>query len=184
MDNNSPSLESRVRALPRSMQPTNDLWKSIESRLEGHQHDVSPRRSWKTPVLAAVASVAVVAVCITLILRLDDIGPVVPDSVDLARSQSQRGLILASHVDLQYSGALRSLAYAVNAQENDPSDLGEIELSLRTLQRATEDIRAALEENPDAEYLASLLESTHRQRLELLKNLAMAGPQIYETQSS
>lgn len=183
MDNHSTPLDARLARLPRSMQPTRDLWTDIASRIEAEQVS-APRRTWMMPTLAAVASVAFVAIAVTFFIRSDSIAPVGIDSVDLARSQSQRGLILAGHVDLQYSGALRSLAHAVNAQENDRSELGEIELSLRTLQRATEDIRAALEENPDAEYLAALLESTHRQRVELLKNLAMAGPQTYETQSS
>lgn len=160
-------LDERLRGLPRRIEPSEDLWPRIERRISAKRF---------LPRLRAVAAALAIGLGATLSLWVGTSleSDQLVDEEGTASPLPHGGLVYANAVDLQYSGALKLLA----SQIEDPAysqEAAQLQLGLRTLQHATEEIRAALAEDPDALYLAGLLENTHRKRIEMLRDLALAG---------
>ena len=169
-------LAVRIGRLPRSMAPPRDLWPEIEAGLTPRHH----RIAWLGSVAAGLAVIAMAAVVLWggSGLAPDDLG----DETALASSAGS-GLLYANSIDLQYTGPLKALATQINARV-EPGSAGEVTLGLRTLNHAAEEIRAAIARDPNSLYLVELLESTHRKRVQLLKDLALSGAGREEPRST
>lgn len=160
-------LEHRISMLPRAIAPPRDLWPAIE---QGIVRPARPARIWLRSIAAGLAITlgAIFVLSYDSGLQPDDLGE--PGRVTL---MPNAGMIYANSIDQQYTAPLASLTDELPNPAHSIS-AGQLQLGLRTLQHATEEIRAALEQDPDSLYLASLLEATHRKRLNMLKDLALA----------
>ena len=82
----------------------------------------------------------------------------------MAPLQSSTGQFIAGVLDIEYGAALRDVVGHFKAEPQaapDPQDAG-LSQSLKILQNATEDLRDALEQDPNSIYLAELLASAWR----------------------
>ncbi len=170
---NEQELTRRISGLPRQIEPPSDLWPGIEARM-----NAAPPRSAGSG-FAALAVAALLVLAIGLVGVLDRDAAIESPSIDALMAADdgllpKPGATYATSVDLIYSGALRTLAGSLPQPQGLPSS-EQLELTLRTLQHATEEIRAALAQDPDSIYLAELLESTHRKRVEMLRDAAFAS---------
>ena len=163
---NDSELQARLAAAPRRIDPPADLWPGIDARIAGAG---SRPVSRGLPRLAAVATLALAAG-----MALWVAAGLAPDQAPGLDRDGGIARVYADTIELTYAGPLRTLA-----SDRRPAvpalDTGSMELSLRTLENAVEVLRAALEANPDAVYLAEMLENTHRQRLRMLRELALLG---------
>lgn len=163
-------LDEAVSRLPREREPAADLWPGIEARLE--------RRRWALPASLAAALAAGLALALWL-----GTGTRAPDMTTGGRTaarlaavhaKSESGLIrTAALVDRSYRAALlQSLEQPRRLNERERQALA---AELEALDGAQARIRAALRQQPDGEYLVSLLAQTHALRLDLVNRLA-GGP--------
>ena len=167
MNMNEQFLDERLRRLPKRIDPPTDLWPRIEAGLGAR------RRGGLLRSLAIAATVvlgAAVSLWLGSGLERDDLSGTQAATYPIPNG----GLTYANNVDIQYSGALKTVVSHIGEPAYS-QEVAQLQLGLRTLQHATEEIRAALEENPDALYLAELLENAHRKRISMLKDLALAG---------
>ena len=129
--------------------------------------------------MTAVAAALLVAVSLTLGVRLGNEAGLdeVERSVALMPVKTAEAYFYAGLLDLEYAGAMRDVAGQFRAvPQIVPDDENHaLSMSLKVLQQATEDLRGALEQSPSSIFLADLLASTHRKRMNLLRNLALAS---------
>ncbi|MEM9302389.1 MAG: hypothetical protein AAGE01_09785 [Pseudomonadota bacterium] len=161
-------MNARLAALPRRIEPPADLWPGIAAGMD----TVVDRRRPAGGLVRRFALVATVALATGFTLWIG--AGLAPDELLEDGVLPRTGQVYANNIELIYAGPLRTLA-----SDRRPAapvlDTGAIELSLRTLEEAADEIRAAIEANPEAVYLAELLENTHRQRIRMLRDLALLG---------
>ena len=177
---NEQQLLEQLEGLPSEREPGRNLWPGILQRiapagLSGLQHK---------PWFNAVAATLVMGLSLTLGIKLgidtrSDPGISANHALTVAPIQTSEGRFYAGLLDLEYAGALRDVAGQFRADPQIAPDQEDVALtqSLKILQRATEDLRGALEKDPGSIFLADLLASTHRKRMNLLRDLALA--QVY-----
>lgn len=165
-------LDEAVSRLPREREPAADLWPGIAARLD------SPRRRWAVPASLAAALAAGLALALWLGTgtRAPETatGGDAPASLAAVHPRNGTGLIrMAAMVDRTYRAALlQSLEQPRRLNERERQALA---AELDALDGAQVRIRAALRQQPDAEYLVFLLVQTHALRLDLVNRLA-GGP--------
>ena len=181
---NEQQLLEQLGGLPREREPGRDLWPEIHQRIAPVAASIVQRRPW----LTAVAAALLVGVSLTLGARLGSEvskeGVANPgDSVALGRGTNTAGNFYASLLDLEYAGAMRDVAGQFKAAPQVAPDHEDVALtqSLKILQQATQDLRGALEKDPNSIFLADLLASTHRKRMNLLRDLALARVDTIKT---
>ena len=174
---NEHCLLEQLEKLPKEREPGPDLWPAIRRRIAPSRLAVMRTKPW----FDAVAAALLVGFALTLGMQLGDNIGKIPGSdansdFELAPLQSSTGQFIAGVLDIEYGAALRDVVGHFKAEPQaapDPQDAG-LSQSLKILQNATEDLRDALEQDPNSIYLAELLASTHRKRINLLRDLALA----------
>ncbi len=160
-------LRARLRALPQQRTPPESVWQGISATLDEvpaapvpplHLHRRVPtatRRRRRLPLsLAAAASLVAVAV---LLLPARGPAPAAPSTAAplLAQAEAMSG---------EYRQAIAALS-----QGAVPADL---QPALRDLDASAAQIRSALRERPNADYLLGQLRRTYDKRLELTRMAA------------
>ena len=155
-------LLQRLAALPRERDPGEDLWPGIASRLD--RTVARPAgAAWRWPQAVAVALVAALGLSI---LRLSGVSemPVLSDPL----SDS------ATAVDLELSASLRDLIGIEGAGPELTEEMGEaVRLDLLVIQQATEQVKAALENDPESSFLTGMLADLQRKELSVLRELVL-----------
>lgn len=178
MNMNEQQLLEQIGGLPIERQPSRDLWPGVLQRIAPSDSTGMQHRPW----LNAVAATLVMGLSLTLGVKLGT--DVRDDRIDSARlslavtpAQTYQGRFYADLLDLEYGGALRDVAGQFRADPQIALGQKDVALSqsLKILQQATEDLRGALEKDPNSIFLADLLASTHRKRMNLLRDVALAG---------
>ena len=187
------ALQRAVDELPREAAPAADAWQAIRARIEAARivpmgapsapvrHRTSSR--WRIAAAAAVLVVGSSAATVLVMRGAGDApaiaattpdadnaapfsGPVTtpPASIDAAR---QVGL----EVWADYDAASVDLERVLQARRArlSPATVQAVEESLRTIDRAIGEARAALEKDPASRDLMDLLDSVYRQKLDLLR---------------
>jgi hypothetical protein len=97
---------------------------------------------------------------------------VVPAS---SRVESERARVL--HAFDAYEDAARELSWSLESRRNqlDPKTLAVLDTCLKAIDKAIREAKAALDRNPGSESLGDFLESSYRQKVDLLKH-AVEGP--------
>lgn len=150
-------LRWQLRQLPAEIDPPRDLWPGIAARLPVP----APRRRI-APWLGGLALAASVSLAIGLAWQLR--APTAA-SLDPQAELVQRE---AEAMTREYQAALGQFE---GAPVPDP-----IAPALATLDRSAEEIRAALDADPDATFLLGQLRRTYARRLELTQRAAGATP--------
>lgn len=147
-------LRWQLRQLPAEIDPPRDLWPGIAARLPARK----PRR--RLPWITGLALAASVSLAIGLAwqLRTPQAAPADPQAELVQRE--------AEAMTREYEAALVQFDGAPMPEPLAPA--------ITTLDRSAEEIRAALEADPDATYLLGKLRRTYARRLELTQRAAGA----------
>lgn len=169
------SLLAAAAGLPREIQPERDLWPEIAARV------ASPTRlapsGWR-PALrwGTLAAAAVVLVGLTAVITARLVRPVPAPAAAGLRPHPDSTVVPAALPGLgdafaEYERAARALRSALADRRGriNPATLRDVEDSLRVIDSAIANLRAALESSPENQDLSILLAATYRQQIDLLK---------------
>ena len=161
------TLRSRLAALPRSVDPGVDLRPGIRSRVRGESGTSGARGDRSRAPLAAAAAVALVAGAAAVALLVDRGGDDVVGGAAGADPAARAVLAL----DREYGRAAGELRRALESGDVrlDPTTARLVRESLAVVDRAVEESRAALAEDPASPVARELVLAAHRQRLDVLR---------------
>jgi len=154
------SLERAIQALPRSQEPSRDLWPSLQAQLPRRQ----PRRS--RFIWAAVAALA--ALYLSIWIRPE------VSQVPIAQSSAPQVDTMTIESGLLNVYELEKAKQLANLSFTNPS----INRQLAIWDGAVQQVRVALNYYPDEPRLLRQLDRLYRQQLNYLEELAMLDPQI------
>jgi len=173
-------LLSRARALPRAIEPPDEVWTDIRSELEHRTAtrpiDSAPRGWWRrssTWVLAAAALILVAsssAITAFVLRRAHDQEAMRTASSDDDRHPASLPATLAL-VEAGYDGTARELQATLALQRHrlSPSTIATVERSLRVIDSAIVEARRALLEDPSNRALVDIFAANYERKLELLR---------------
>jgi len=163
------SLDEQLAALPRSIEPPQDLWPQIEAAIRPGRRSRSP---WP---LALAASVVVAAVSIMVTWKLVR-APAVPPlaSNTAAPTQPATAVSFALPQQAAYLAARAGLEQVFRERLKllRPDTRAKIEANLAIIRTANDSIRQALEADPSSPLLLQQLQSTQQQEVDLYSNVA------------
>lgn len=160
--------------LPRAIEPSRDLWPSIEARLEPRERVEAPvRRGWGLHAVAASVAVAFLAGILLGRQGPEAPAPAMPFmSLDSIAAPAVAAAIEAS--EREYQAAWKGfepvgLAPSVLAQET----IDELGRSWQAMKQAEIALLTALDEHPDNPFLAEKLLELRGQQLDFMRALHM-----------
>ncbi|MGQ0430202.1 MAG: hypothetical protein ACT4UQ_09735 [Gammaproteobacteria bacterium] len=172
------TLMAKMRDLPQDVAPGRDLWPGIAARLGSELHQAAPRRYGWPMALAAGFMVAAVSALLTWGVMRDAREP---DRAVMAAAQP------AAVVPVNY-GPNTALGAAQLAARDElmpefrrrfallaPATQQAVITNLAVIQKAADEIDAALARDPASGLLNELLVGTYRQELELYSKVVTAG---------
>ena len=177
------ALRAAAAALPRVVEPREDPWPAIRRRIDQRKVVSLPagarrvHRRWG--VVASLAAAAVVLVVVssavtTVALRRPAASD--PVRVELAPGGAVRGQLPGRFAALEadYIRAADELSATLEARRSElsPETIATVERSLRVIDEAILEARAALARDPANPDLAQMLSATYRQKLDLLRRTA------------
>ena len=174
-------LDQDLRELPAGIEPTQDLWPGIESRL-GSRAPVGARRwLWQ----AAAAAVLVIASSLLTAQwihrqpgRLATL-PAPPDGMTMQPAARRAAFGPTHALDAEYLAARKHLATMLDARLGrlPASARQKVEQNLAEMRRAADEINRALATQPGDPLLEELLLTTYQEELAVLASVnQLAGP--------
>ena len=175
-------LRARLRTLPRSIEPVNDLLPGIRARTSAGEAPPIPfptasqpmhgtRARW--PLLAAAAvTLCVLSSAITLLLVRGG------DQTQVATTPLQTGsaqLVGLQETEARYVDAIEELRRALLQDQVvlEPATMQLLEQSLATIDNALREARAALAADPGNTVLAEMLQANYEKKLDLLRRASV-----------
>lgn len=173
------ALLAETRNLPKEVAPPHDLWPAVEARLDAQSRQLKPRAFGWPAALAAGFLVAAVSAILTWGLMRES-GPAVEPS-RMARVESPTVLPvrygpnsslgatqLAARDELlkEFRGRFEQLA---------PETRESVVRNLAVIQKAADEIDAALAQDPASGLLNGLLLGTYQEELQLYSKVVIAG---------
>jgi hypothetical protein len=153
------SLDQQLQALPRAVEPPQDLWPAIQAAIQ-------PARRPRWP-LALAASVAVAITGSLYAWKLLHAGrPALPGEIVSAPvsavsfASPQQPAYLRAHAQLER-------LFRERLQLLRPETRAKVEANLRIIRTADDNIRRALENDPASPLLLELLENNQQQEINL-----------------
>ena len=176
--NGDDALLRAVGRLPQSIEPARDLWPAIESRLDEPVGARRPRvqLTWTYALAAAVGCMALGALLSYALLRKDTVSAI-PTQVAAATSnrpavlQASFGRYAALGPEYERARAALVIDLAERLHRLPPLARVKVERNLDEIQRAVDEINAALELSPDDRLLQELLMDTYQDELRLLAHV-------------
>lgn len=168
-DENTASLDERLRRLPREVAPARDLWPSIQARLHVQQRPAPAARWSSWQMFAVAASVVMVAVLAASLYHRG--GPGQPDERPREALVSPFGP--GHQLGSAYQAARAGLADDLDRRlaALDPAARATVVENLETIRRAVAEINAALGEDPASVLLQHQLLAAYQDELSVLANL-------------
>jgi anti-sigma factor RsiW len=171
-------LLAQATALPATMPAPPDEWRRIRARL-GRKSRVSasPWRTRRSVLLAAGLALVIASSAVTaLIVRREaDVAarPAGPTAPMVAVTPRLAAL------EREYAMVTRDLEQELSDRKHTlaPETIAAVERSLRTIDAAIAEARAALARDPASETLARLLVAGHDQKVELLRHATRLATQ-------
>lgn len=166
-------------ALPRSITPPRDLWPGIAREIERTQAWSWPRIAAWPPVLAVAAAVVVALAAVFFGSQ----GPTPVHTVAIPSSGADPGYrlqpaavtmgpgLVAMEEDYQEAANALLAALQERRGEIEPETLATVEMNLAIIDRALAEVHLALEKDPNRPELGRMLASTHRKRVDVLRNM-------------
>jgi hypothetical protein len=175
-------LDARLRELPRALEPGRDLWPAIASGLQPREPGARRRPAWLAQAAAGVLLVAGSSLLTAKLLDRDAAGGQESAQVEIQPASGAGGNALATmpaafgpsvRLDPEYAAARRQLTAMLQArlERLPPSTRAKLETNLGEMQRAAEQINAALAEQPGDPLLEELLLKTYQDELAVLANV-------------
>ena len=190
------ALVSELAELPHDAQPANDLWSGVRAGIDAgsgrDDTDIGPvsrgrsdrnrRFSFSAPQLAAASLVLALlssgTTWMALNSRPDQATVAVSDVVPLAGAPAESGNILpVTHAaTTEYEQAIARLESILEQGRDqlDPRTVETIEASLATIDRAIEEARGALADDPNNRSLNRLLIKYEQSKLRVLRQASAA----------
>lgn len=176
------ALRGEAARLPRSIQPTRDLWPDIDSALDRRLRD---RSLWSLRYPLAAAAVLLIAISSTLTLLLHDRGPqqARPETTVLSGPAVPADALLASQWRAVEEEYLRATAELLDALESarpelPPATIELIERNLRIIDAAIQESRSALAADPANRDIVQLLAAGYEKKLELLRYASRVATEL------
>jgi len=164
-------LRRRAARLPGSLDPPQDLWPEIETRIAAER---VVRGRFGRRALMAAAAVALIAgsVVTAYLVGRSHVGATVENRQMIETSPSE--IVLASFQELgvaDYLVTRSGLFSALEVRSDDlsPETLEVLMTNLKVIDDAMEKIAEALEEEPDNEFLMKQLAAAYRRQINLLE---------------
>lgn len=163
-----PRLRDFLARLPETQEPARDLWPEIRARVEAERVQALPgveptrRGARMIPIrIAAVAAVALVMATATLTWWTR------PTSTPVATDSTSGSLY--SFASYERSAEELSTLLAQRSAKLDSATREVLERSLRTIEEALGEARAALEAQPASTEMRAFVEAAWRQKLDFLR---------------
>src|SRR5262249_9906350 len=155
-DSSNERLDALVDRLPPTIEPSRDLWPSIEARMVLP----APRAPvWQLALAAGIAAVFVGALFVGM-----QRGPAPRDSATLAYREQLDG----AYSPLRKASLER---YRTRADLLDPALRRTVEANLAIIDRALAEIRVALARDPDNAELGQIMKRTYEQELAIIDSV-------------
>jgi hypothetical protein len=171
---------TEARALPVSVDPPGDLWPAIERRLAPRGAGRTRRPDWRA--LAAAAVLALGFVAAGLVLRRDGTtgGARPVAAVDPAPATAPVAPARFDAAEEALLATKRQLREALARRRSDlsPSTAAAVDRNLELIERAIDEIRVALEEDPTNPRLNRMLLATHQREVALLQRVTHPGRRL------
>ena len=171
-------LLERVSALPRSIDPPDDLWPSIEHRLHERTPVVSHVRWW----MAAAALLLVALTAVVLVRGRFEAPQRTTVEVQHPVAATARGTVLAelASASLSFDDARERLMAVLQARRGvlQPKTMAVVRENLHVIDRAIWQIQAALEQDPNNADLAHQLVASYQQEISLLERATSAPAEL------
>ena len=172
-------LLAKAAELPKDIAPSRDLWPAIAARLAGQAQQTRPRMSGWPMALAAGFLVASVSALLTWGLMREP-GPTL--QVPLAGSAAESAILPVNYgsnsmltpADLAARDQLLA-QFRVRLDHLSPQTREAVVSNLAIIQRAADEIDAALAQDPASGLLNELLLGAYRQELQLYSKVVTAS---------
>lgn len=163
-----PRLRELLARLPEAQEPARDLWPEIRARVEADRVQALPvstpsRRSARMVPLRLATAAAAALVLVTATLTWWSRPTVVPPTPDAPASG------LYSFASYERSAEELSTLLAQRSAKLDPATREVLERSLRTIEEALAEARAALDRDPASAEMRAFVEAAWRQKLDFLR---------------
>jgi hypothetical protein len=161
------ALLTQARELPEELQPPADLWTGVREHIAPTRRPVKP---WQWQLVAALLLIAVTSAVTAWLVRRPVI--VVRQSAPAAVPVAAVSLSgPARTVDADYSAIVHELTetLAQRRRQLSPETVAKVEASLRVIDIAIDEARAALAADPADRTLLDILAATYQQKVELLR---------------
>jgi anti-sigma factor RsiW len=185
-------LQTMARALPREIQPPRDLWAGIAAGIHeepaagpatAEKVRVIPiefgRRArpawWMRRDLLAAAAIALIVISSSITALLVRGGPAAPGgplAVQEGSVPATSALVAFQPAEQELVQTVEQLQFALEAQRDrlNPETVAVVEESLRVIEHAIGEARAALEADPNNRDLTFLLMEVYQKKVDLLQN--------------
>jgi len=165
------ALLAEAAALAAEVAPPTDLWPHIERRIRASGTGAGWLRH-----LAAAACVAL-ALAGVLTARWPDGGPPADGGAPGTLQPAALQAADVEQVERDYERAASALLGRLRARRGQmpPETVAQVEQSLRTIDAALDQIRAALRQQPAEPALHLMLAATHRKKVEVLRRMVEVG---------
>ena len=167
-------LFERAAALPRAIEPSRDLWPSIDAVLD-EPHGTTGTRVF--PLTARLRPLWLVAAALALVVVTAAITTFVLRQGDSAMARKLKGLEPADTqvVEPGAGPSTEELLRSLEAQDLPPETMAIVQRNLAVIDVAIAELEAALEQDPGNQELARMLVSTHRKKAELVERAVRAA---------
>lgn len=166
----------RAGRLPRTIEPPAEAWAEVRGRL-GQRSGSAPRRGswipeWGLRAAAAVVLVAGSSALTVLALRTRPPVTVASSSRGPATTLAVPAAVRA--VDRSYADVLDELTITIRAQRGDlaAETIATLERTLRVIDEAIAEARAALAQDPGNGALLDVLSANYEQKVQLLRRVS------------
>lgn len=162
-------LASRVAKLPKSIEPPVDFWPAIRAGI------TTPVRTlwWQRPVVLAAAAMLLVAgsSLVTLAVVRGSQSRSLPPASASTASGNDAALAQFTRVETDYIRTVNELSAVLEARQSDlaPGTIVKLRESLRVIDAAIVEARAALAADPSNKHLTEILSATYEQKVDLIR---------------
>jgi len=165
---------AHATALPRSVAPSRNLWPGVASRIERER-----RWSWTgSPATWLAVAAAVVFATLAVVAYQNPTAPEVVLIEDPPAGHAVRPAAAAldpglAEMERDYQSASNALLLALQERKDQMSGetLKSVEQNIAVIDRALAEVREALAKDPASPELGQMLMSTHRKKVEVLRQM-------------
>ncbi len=162
-DDLPPELRAHLAELPEEIGPARDLWADIETAIQQPAPQVQEpvRFGWRRQVAAAVC-IALASSALTMAWQR-------PPDIEPASTTTEHAVVADWEQDLRATNAALLAELEARSGEIDPALLVVVRENLAAIDVAIEQVRLALETDPNNADLAENLAYVYQRKLDLLR---------------